>query len=304
LKKFSANPFQVRVLREGNLTEILLDAFAKDVDDFALRGTPASRWRKHNRSDVDWLALRHLRRSPDGDAKPYLVGTVFRLRLTDLQERAGIGGFHELDLGALDGLGHNVAFLWDPSVRMLWLQHDPKEVGHGMFARYAKDMGGKGVVLTPVFVDKAIDLAKRLGVVKSLEFAFLTDRHLNPTGAKAWQTLNALDKYGAAVVEVKFKAKRDKVLDDDAMELAAQMADMVSEDEVNPETRRFRKAKVVGRLSPEEGEMLLDLIDDRDKYNVEIPASKNRNAGELMDGMIKLWIAYRDQLPSPAEATP
>lgn len=280
-----ADPFDVQ-LADG---ETFADDVLKPLAALPLayvKGRP-SRWQDLGDG---WLVIDHL--DQIGGKYPRWEGAIQRVFNTEHPYHSGPNRKSQpLALGADEGLGEHVAFLYDEETNLLWLQRDRRVCGKILFGDYLRELVPVSFSLVIRLRTDALKRARKLHKVRSFSFAYLTRDSNRPKGSIE-QLLARFSGFGAARIEIKLTPERGGTLNPSVKEVVQDVAS-----EIEEESDVIGKATITGRMDEDdERDTFIDMIRDRIPMSVNIPANRTRDARRLIAAVRDIWSANRNKV--------
>lgn len=280
-----ADPFDIQLADGQDFGTDVLQPLAR----LPLKYTPGQPSRWLNLGD-GWLVVDRLDKVTT--KHPRWEGTIQRVFNNEHPYESGPNHpSSPLNLSPETGLGEHVAFLYDESSKLLWLQRDRRVCGKLLFGDYLRSMVPVSFSLVIRLRTDALKRARKLKVVRAISFAYLTRDSNNPQGSLE-KLLAKFSGYGAARIEIKLTPQRRGALDPSSKQL---ITDVAAEIEDDPEA--IGKATVSGRMSDDdESDTIIDMIRDRMSLSTNIAANRTRDAGRLIGAVRGIWSANRDKV--------
>lgn len=268
-----ADPYDVQVEGDEDFVKKVLQPLADiEVKD---------RWEQMG---DDWFCVDHLR-SVRGTS-PRWLGAIQRSFTYEHPLKSGPKVATE-SLGLENGTGvaSHIAFLYDETEKLIWLQRDRNVIGKLSFTDYLRIKSSTTFAMVPRLRTDSVERARTLKHIRRFEFAYLSPADvLKRNRSPLTKLLSQFGTYGAYRIEVALIPSRGTTLDPDARELVAMVADAVDEggDEIP-------KAQVKGRVDENEDDTFIDLVRDKQKFAVEIRHERSRDAERLITAVSKIW---------------
>ena len=284
MPKVSADPYDVLVDDDHDFVEHVLKpvaALSMDYED----GEP-SRWLDLGEG---WLCMNDIKRVSGGSARPRWEGSMQRINNKNLPGRASPRGRRELDIDDDEGLDRFIGFLYDEGAKLLWLQRDRAVCGKLLFMDYLNTKSGTAVWAAIRLRKDAIARAKKLKVIRSVDFAYLdedTDGSKGPLEKK----LDKFLKYGAGRIDVRISSERKGTLTPDAKELVREVVEELHNEHI-------AKAQIKGRYEEDdEKDTVIDLLRDRAKLAISVAEDRRQDPVRLVGAVRDIWLEFRDKV--------
>jgi hypothetical protein len=260
--------------------------FAEEVMKplFAIKDT--QRWRQ---MADDWFSVDHLQRT--AGATPRWVGAIQRSRSNEHPQKSGpTVGTSPLNLRDDEGVASHVAFLYDETKKLLWLQRDRSIIGKLDFSDYLRIMTNVSFGLTARLRDDSVARAKKLKRYRGIDFAFVQQTDAKAK-SKLAKLLSSFGHYGAYRIEVSLTPVRGGTLNPDAREVVNSLAESIEADD-----GEVTKAHIKGRIDEDDEDMLIDLIRDKQRFSIDIARARTRTAPRLMAAVERIWSDNRSRV--------
>ena len=275
MPRISADPYDVVLADDADFVKSVLEPLdALPVNYVA--GQP-SRW--HQYGD-DWLAIDQLRRV--GGTSPRWEGAIQRSFSNEHPYRSGpTAGTRPLGLPTGEGVAEYVAFLYDESSRLLWLQRQRRVVGKGYFTDYLRALTGVTFSIAHRLRDDSVKRARKLAKIRHYEMSYLTDELKNAKGSLA-NLIRSWSHYGAYKITVKLTPVRGGTLNANAKRLVDETGSEVEDGDA------IAKAVIAG-IDENDEDRIIDLIRDKEKFSTMIPVSRSQDPARLVGAVRRIW---------------
>ncbi|MDQ1446774.1 MAG: hypothetical protein QOI20_3238 [Acidimicrobiaceae bacterium] len=281
-----ADPFDVQMTDEQEFGLNVMEPLSGLPLDYEI-GKP-SRWQDLGDG---WLVIDRL--AQIAGKYPRWEGAIQRVFNTEHPNEAGPNHpTQPLQLAAEKGLGEHVAFLYDETSRLLWLQRDRRVCGKMHFTDYLRTMAAVSFSLAVRLRKDSVKRARKLRSVRRLEFAYLTQESHQAKGSLE-ELLAKFTGYGAARIEVTLTPVRGGTLNPSVKHLVDGLAT-----EIDDKTGGVRKALVSGRMTADEDEddTLIDMLRDRTPMSTSVAANRTRSADRLIAAVRSIWSNNRSKV--------
>lgn len=247
--------------------------------------------------DEGWLVCDELRSI--AGKNPRWEGAIMRPKSKDLGYIVDADGKRALG----DTLGPRasysdryVAFLFDCTTGLLWLQRAKGTVGRESFVDYLSERTNLPLGMKMLLRDDAIARAEQFDVLKTLKFSYYRDS----AGAHELEEfINVSDQLGHVKVNVTLSAPRGQ-LGRSARRLLKRVTGLVRRDG----DKTIKSASLEGAVEDiDEDWMPVDLFRDRNSFSKDLALERTREPAKLIEAVRWIWANNRENVEEETEPT-